>query len=858
MTGCGCGAGAGTADPRPAGHGAPASEDLFSGDAAESGSRCGHYCNDDETLADRSCCCCRPVPCTCGDDVDSGRPVEMGGAADGNAHIWYASDMSPYDARGSLPTPPIDLGPADLGWRDSGAVAALAPPQFGTGADAVPLQPASSKSAVSDETPRPSRETEDPPLPGCSFRAQCLSINGKCNCKDTDADPPIRCSCCCCCACPCECTAADPVVPASPSAPLTPSGTSPSGGHWETPAATGLTSAAASPVWASGPAGEIPADTRTPWGSTPQSQFVTEQKATSCPPGREFVANVGTLNGTPVSGCYPLPCPLPEGFKYARGLETERCGAAPPPGWIPSGPNSATQAVTPSGVGVQPIYPSGFGTPVRPPGFGGALVPTGAGASGDDGRPADFGKSKYPLAPPPKQDGVTWPGAPEYLYIDIPVDPCHPHDPPVPEAPVGYTHTGVSITRRIMVTCAPSVYPGLSANSVTFQYIDAQFRAQLPLPPVQAGQQVPGPGGTSSASDPPVAQAPPDVLVQGWSFQLAPKYLELPCVIAGLLKELRVNPVRCARPQWLDQSPNWVVPREAQEYLRTLTSGSGINIPSPDSTWMSLQSQWPMPPAGAARLAEAEGAMKYVLSGLSKIALGANLLPDEWRNAIRSGPWTAFYLALASYLANFGTSRIFNIKAVERDVPAIHYETSCITVCAVGLAAAQIRKLGPEVCFEMFAAMANADTYRTNSIWEKILGRFHLGFRAYVTPGVERERGAIIDQMELVIVGFDRFDLNPRAQIVEERVFGEVTWNHLFDMHLGGLAHAYNLLAANVTLYIRWPRNKPERAVVIGTGNPRDTSRSPWSDAEFRGMVSNGNPEMPWWDDWAIRDIVLE
>ena len=80
----------------------------------------------------------------------------------------------------------------------------------------------------------------------------------------------------------------------------------------------------------------------------------------------------------------------------------------------------------------------------------------------------------------------------------------------MPEAPIGYTHTGVSIIHRIMVTCAPSVHPGLSANSVMFQYIDSRLLGPQGVLPQQVpfGQQVP-PGQQVPSTDSSPAPPPP-------------------------------------------------------------------------------------------------------------------------------------------------------------------------------------------------------------------------------------------------------------------------------------------------------------------------------------------------------------
>ncbi len=157
--------------------------------------------------------------------------------------------------------------------------------------------------------------------------------------------------------------------------------------------------------------------------------------------------------------------------------------------------------------------PSGYVMP--PGGYGDSLSAYTPAEPPPSTQPRDLGKSKYPLVPPPKQEGVVWPGAPDYLYIEVYLDPCHPHDPPPPEAPIGYTFSGVHIVHRTRVTCAPAILPGLAPYKFTFQYalIGSQGDASQQdnssaQPPIAS----PVPPATEQEHEAPAAEAAFEVL----------------------------------------------------------------------------------------------------------------------------------------------------------------------------------------------------------------------------------------------------------------------------------------------------------------------------------------------------------
>ena len=343
MSGCGCGGGATPGWPGYAGNEADISDAIPVAAATVRECSCGA-----EVPEEGSCCCCS----ACNRDPDSAPAGEPREASSIDSREWTSTELAHPSRPGSDRTrdPVICLQGAER--RELAPPQPLPPTAVNAESTAAVLVPAGCSSPIAVEATQPLVSPESCRPPRCSFRAQCPSLDGECWCKGQSAASEIRCSCCCCCCCPCECSAFETSPrPKEATAPTPPTaGANPRTGS----------SAALDPVRTGSPTGEVPPDTRTPWGWTPQSEFVTHYKTTGCPIGREFVANIGYLNGIPVSGCYPLACPLPDGFTYAAGLRNAPCAGAVPAGLSPTLQWGAAPAgLGGLGSGVQPFAPGG-------------------------------------------------------------------------------------------------------------------------------------------------------------------------------------------------------------------------------------------------------------------------------------------------------------------------------------------------------------------------------------------------------------------------------------------------------------------------------------------------------------------
>lgn len=166
-------------------------------------------------------------------------------------------------------------------------------------------------------------------------------------------------------------------------------------------------------------------------------------------------------------------------------------------------PTNGGQINLAGGTVPSPIAVPGRWQPVPIAQFGGTgLVLPPADSAADTAPPPDFGKSKYPLSPPPNS---TWPGAPDYRYIVISnPEPTKSAVPPfIPEPPVGYT-------LRRMVPFGhydqgdinyEHPLPGPVYNFL-FQYIDSRLLAQQgPAPGQQAQNPQPAKQGPSRSGD---------------------------------------------------------------------------------------------------------------------------------------------------------------------------------------------------------------------------------------------------------------------------------------------------------------------------------------------------------------------
>ncbi|MCG3135804.1 MAG: hypothetical protein HMLKMBBP_03560 [Planctomycetes bacterium] len=192
----------------------------------------------------------------------------------------------------------------------------------------------------------------EPDPPPCSFKSLCPQVDGACCCKSEDADEGTRCCCCCCCECPCECGGEESGAPLEP--PPIESADLVSGGVGFAPGP------------GAGPGGEVPADTRNPWGdSAPLPPRAPSQ--IHCPPGSSYREQVGwNAQGQPVGGCWPPACPLPSGVIYPAGTQ---CVGETPAGWqyvestVPTAPQDAAASVSQSGAPQGPARGGGYACP---------------------------------------------------------------------------------------------------------------------------------------------------------------------------------------------------------------------------------------------------------------------------------------------------------------------------------------------------------------------------------------------------------------------------------------------------------------------------------------------------------------